>query len=87
MIFQGTRFDVILCDLQLEGMSAQEMCAELDRRNLLGQSERVVMHSGSPRDALDDLDCMQWRYLQKPASVEDVCRVVDDMIHTYGRAA
>jgi CheY-like chemotaxis protein len=86
-IFDGARFDVILCDLQLEGMKGQQMCAELERQNL-GQSERVIMHSGIPRDALDDVfvESVQWRYLEKPASLEDVCRIVDVVIRTHGRA-
>jgi len=87
VICRGARFDAILCDLQLEGMSGWQLCAELERRNL-GQAERIVMHSGVPREMLDDVFVdVEWRYLQKPASVEDVCKVVDAMIETYGRAA
>lgn len=88
IIGKGARFDAILCDLHLDGMSGRELCAELERRKI-GQAERVIVHSGSPRDLFDDLflDAVKGRYLQKPASVEAVREIVDAMIEVHGRAA
>jgi CheY-like chemotaxis protein len=87
-IGKRARFDAILCDLHLDGMSGRELCAELERMQV-GQAERVIVHSGSPRDLFDDIfiDAVKGRYLQKPASMEDVREIVDVMIQIHGRAA
>lgn len=88
IIGKGARFDAILCDLHLDGMSGRDLCEELERREV-GQAERVIVHSGSPRELADDvfIDSVRGRYLQKPASIDDVREIVDVMIQVHGRAA
>lgn len=73
MIQSGVRFDAILCDLHLNGMSGRELVLELDD-TIPEQAKRVILMSGTGREAMDEelQLVVQSRFIEKPASFAQI---------------
>ncbi len=73
MIQSGVRFDAILCDLNLNGMSGRELVLELDD-TIPEQAKRVILMSGNGREAMDEelRLVVQSRFIEKPASFAQI---------------
>ena len=88
LIAAGTRFDAILCDLYLEGMSGRDFLLHLDAFHT-EQAKRVVILSGSARNVMDDelLCALEARFLEKPASLAAIDAVVAGLVGERVKAA
>ncbi len=79
LIANGRRFDAILCDLNLNGMSGRDFFLHLDATNQ-DQARRVVILSGNPR-AMDDarFGALPPRFIEKPASMALLEATLDEL--------
>jgi CheY-like chemotaxis protein len=76
----GQRFDMILVDLCLDGMSGRTFCTRL-REIAPDQAIRAVIHTGSaPREEGE-------RFLRKPAPAFAYDAVFDAIVGNYGRVS
>lgn len=78
----GAKFDVVLCDLELGGMSGRDLLKEL-RFGYPGLAERMVIISGTSASDADAkfLEALGDRWLQKPIKPF----VVQAIVQTIGR--
>jgi CheY-like chemotaxis protein len=83
LIRSGTRFDAILCDLNLDGMSGRELLMQL-RLLHPDQARRTIIVSGSPRNSMDEhlLEAVETRYIEKPAPLSMIENVISDVIRS-----
>lgn len=83
LIRSGTRFDAIVCDLNLEGMSGRELLMEL-RLHPSDQARRTIITSGCPRNSMDEelLAMVETRFIEKPASLAVIETVIADAIRS-----
>jgi CheY-like chemotaxis protein len=83
LIRSGTRFDSILCDLNLEGMSGRELLMEL-RLLYPDQARRVIITSGSPRNSMDEhlLEAVETRFIEKPAPLSAIETTIAEVIRS-----
>ena len=84
----GQRFDAILCDLNLQGMSGRHFVMALEAIHDVHAS-RVVVLSGSARDSLDEafLTIVADRFIEKPAMAGQIEGVLADVVGQAARAA
>lgn len=84
LIEAGARFDAILCDLNLGGMSGPDFFLNLDDE----QASRVVILSGNP-DGMDDprFAGREPRFLEKPSPMAAIEAILVDMFDHGARAA
>jgi len=84
MLAGGQSFDVILCDLNLDGMSGSQFLKQLTIRHP-DHAARTIVMSGAPRGTLDEelLLRLEARFVEKPASA----RVIESAIESVLRAA
>ena len=77
----GERFDVILCDLSLPGMTGAEFFESLELE-CPDQSDRVIFMTAAARDAGSRLflDKVKNAVLDKPFTLADLCAVLVNRI-------
>jgi signal transduction histidine kinase/FixJ family two-component response regulator len=82
------RFDVVICDLIMPGMTGQELFEEVKRR-LPTQSARFVFLTGgtSSADARDFLLGVENPRAYKPVSAEEIVRLVARCLRQFSAAA
>lgn len=87
-IVRGERYDAIICDLALGGMTGRQFVFAL-HTILPEQANRVVILSGTAKASLDDalLDIIGSRYVEKPATLSEIELVLDDVFGAQARAA
>jgi CheY-like chemotaxis protein len=87
LIAGGSRFDAILCDLNLCGMSGRDFYQALDAIDD-EQSRRVILLSGNPM-AIDDERFGELRphFLEKPASIAKIDAMITALSSQAIRAA
>ena len=80
-IARGERYDAIICDLALGGMSGGQFLLELHAM-LPEQAQRVVILSGTSKLTLDDdiLEVLENRFVEKPATLGEIELVLGDVI-------
>ncbi len=87
VIRRGERFEIILCDLVLPGMSGADFCTGL-HAVAPDQLRRVVIHTGAEPNREDRFyRIVDGRFLPKPAALVEVANVVASMVESCGRAA
>jgi two-component system, OmpR family, KDP operon response regulator KdpE len=89
LICVGVKFDAILCDLRLDGMSGADLRTCLERIDV-DQARRLLLHTGRARTAADaellaDADERAGLVI-KPAPVEDFVRALEDVVERHGHA-
>lgn len=84
----GDRYDAIICDLHLSGMTGRQFVLSL-HAIVPDQAAKVIILSGCCRDALDDalLDIVGPRFVEKPASLREIELVLDDVFGAQAHAA
>lgn len=87
-IVSGDRYDAIICDLTLGGMTGGQFVVSL-RDMLPEQADRVIILTGSSRASLDDalLEIIGPRFVEKPATLSEISLVLDDVLGARARAA
>lgn len=87
-IVRGDRFDAIICDLNLGGMTGRQFLLAL-HAIFPEQAARVVLLTGAARTSLDDtlLDIIGPRFVEKPATLGEIELVLDDVYGAQARAA
>lgn len=85
-ITSGERFDGILCDLNLVGMSGRELLLRL-RAESPSQASRVIILSGSGGEYLDDPVLGTARCLEKPATALEIEQALAELVAVPARAA
>jgi CheY-like chemotaxis protein len=78
------RFDAIVCDLHLSGMSGRTLLHHLESF-YPDQAERLVILSGSSRSLMDHefLEAISTRFLEKPATPSQIERIVEEVVGTH----
>ncbi len=84
LIAGGARFDAILCDLNLTGMSGRDFFLCLDAKDE-DQARRVVILTGSFTAGL--FGDREPRFLEKPASMAMIDAALADLVSPDVRAA
>lgn len=84
----GERFDAILCDMNMAGMSGRDFLLRLDEMGAEA-ARRVVILSGSPRSGMDEdfLNVVSERFLEKPASLVEIDAMLSTLVGNQARAA
>lgn len=78
----GAVFDVVLCDLELEGMSGRELLKELQFEHPILAARMVIVSGTSASDAdANFLRALGDRWLEKPAKPF----VLQSIVQTIGR--
>jgi len=87
-IAAGQRYDAIICDLTLGGMSGKQFIVALDKI-LPEQAARTIILTGLSKTTLDDelLDIIGPRFVEKPATFSEIEMVLDDALGVQARAA
>ena len=81
MIGRGGRYDVILCDLMMLGMSGMDLHVELERTAPEQAARMVFMTGGAYTDAAQQfLERVPNRRLDKPFRPEALCALVAEMV-------
>lgn len=80
----GAFFDVILCDLNLSGMSGRDLFARL-QAEYPAQAARLVMVSGMPPSSDDDalVEELEHRWLEKPIRPEQLRSVASAVASSH----
>jgi len=79
LIESGRRFDAILCDMNLEGMSGRDFFFNLEAM-AEDQARRLVILSGDPTTLDPDLfGDLPPRFLEKPASMVKITAVLAEL--------
>ena len=77
---RATRIDVVLCDLNLPGLSGSALCVRITtlRPEL---ASRLILTSGDPRAAAAELarEALRCPVLEKPFSMVDLDRAVSEI--------
>jgi PAS domain S-box-containing protein len=78
-LLSGERFDLVLCDVMMPGMSGVEFLKELERRRP-SAAEPVVFITGGPftPDARDLLERSGHAHLQKPFEMDALRRLLEE---------
>jgi PAS domain S-box-containing protein len=86
LIDSGKRFDVILCDLMMRGLTGMDLHSALLQRHP-DQARRMLFLSGGAftREGVEFLQMMMRRHLAKPFSPEQLRAVVREHIALWGR--
>lgn len=84
----GYTFDVIVCDLNLNGMSGRNFLVTLDAMRDV-HADRVIILSGTARDAVADerLESMGSRFVEKPATASQIEVVITEIVRQRANAA
>ena len=87
-IANGERYDAILCDLSLGGMTGRQFLVAL-HAILPEEAAKVVILSGTARACLDEplLAIVGPRFVEKPATLDEIELVLEDLCRTHARAA
>jgi CheY-like chemotaxis protein len=87
-IANGDRYDAILCDLNLSGMSGRQFLFAL-HAILPEEAGKVVILSGTAKACLDEelLAIVGPRFVEKPATFDEIELVLEDLCRTHARAA
>lgn len=87
-IASGQRYDAIICDLTLGGMTGKQFLVALDKI-LPEQAARTVILTGVSRMTLDDelLGIIGSRFVEKPATLREIELVLDDVLGSQAVAA
>jgi CheY-like chemotaxis protein len=87
-IASGDRYDAIVCDLNLGGMTGRQFLFAL-HAILPEQAAKVVILSGAARATLDDplLAIVGPRFVEKPATLAEIEHVLDDVFGARAHAA
>ena len=88
-IANGVRYDAIICDLTLGGMTGRQFIFAL-HSILPEQAARTVILTGTSRATLDDplLAIVGSRFVEKPATLSEIELVLDDVfVERAARAA
>ncbi|MBX3231531.1 MAG: response regulator [Labilithrix sp.] len=87
-IANGQRYDAIICDLTLGGMSGKQFILALDRI-LPEQAARALILTGVARSNVDDdlLAIIGTRFVEKPATLSEIEIVLGEILCTHARAA
>ena len=87
-ISNGARYDAIICDLTLGGMSGRQFVLAL-HAILPEQAARVVILTGVSKMTLDDavLDVVGPRFVEKPATLQEIEMVLSDVLGPTAHAA
>ena len=86
MISRGERFDLILSDVSMAGMSGMELHDALAQRNA-DQAQRMVFLSGGAftGETIDFLRQMADRHLEKPFALSQLRELIRDQLEKLGR--
>ncbi len=86
MISRGERFDVILSDMGLAGMTGMELHDALSSRHA-DQAQRMVFLSGGAftGETIDFLRQMGQRHLEKPFALSQLRGLIHDQLERLGR--
>ncbi len=84
----GAKFDAILCDLNLIGLSGRQFLMHLDVCDPV-HADRTIILSGSPRDSMDEefLDVIDIRFVEKPASANRIESMITHVVTGHAHAA
>lgn len=87
-IANGQRYDAILCDLTLAGMSGRQFILALSCI-VPAQAERAIILTGVARSAIDEelLAIVGTRFVEKPATIAEIDLVLDEIFGAHARAA
>lgn len=87
-IATGARYDAIICDLTLGGMTGRQFLFSL-QAILPEQAAKVVILSGTSKASLDEplLAIIGRRYVEKPATLGEIELVLGDVFGAHARAA
>jgi CheY-like chemotaxis protein len=87
-IASGERYDAIICDLTLGGMTGRQFLFALHAL-LPEQAAKVVILSGASKSVLDEplLDIVGPRFVEKPATLNEIELVLDDVFGAHAHAA
>jgi two-component system NtrC family sensor kinase len=87
-ISNGVRYDAIICDLTLGGMTGRQFLFALNAI-LPEQAARTLILTGTSKAALDEplLDIIGPRFVEKPATLSEIELVLDDVFVGQARAA
>ncbi len=81
LVAEGSRFDVVLCDLMMPGMSGMDLHAELARTAPELAARMVFMTGGAyTASAQRFLDAVPNRRLEKPFKPEALEALIDEMV-------
>jgi two-component system cell cycle sensor histidine kinase/response regulator CckA len=88
MISRGERFDLILSDVSMAGMSGMELHDALSQRNA-DQAQRMVFLSGGAftGETIDFLRQMAHRHLEKPFALSQLRGLIRDQLEKLGPCA
>jgi len=88
MISRGDRFDVILSDVSMAGMTGIELHDTLAKTHA-DQAQRMVFLSGGAftGDAIDFLRQMSQRHLEKPFALSQLRGLIQEQLTRLGRCA
>ena len=79
LIASGRRFDAILCDMNLDGMSGRDFFMNLDAA-AEDQARRVVILSGDPNTLDPELfGELPPRFIEKPASITTIEAILAEL--------
>lgn len=87
-IANGQRYDAIICDLTLGGMSGRQFILALEKI-LPEQAARAIILTGVARSTLDDdlLAVIGSRFVEKPATLSEIEIVLGDVLGAEAEAA
>lgn len=80
-IAKGERYDAIICDLNLGGMSGRQFLLELHAQ-LPELAAKVIILSGTSKLTLDEavLQIIENRFVEKPATLGEIELIIGDVI-------
>jgi CheY-like chemotaxis protein len=84
LLRSGRRFDVIVSDLVMPGLSGVGLLQHV-RRLALHVPVIIVSGNTTPHDARVAMECGSFRYLHKPIETSELIQAVTDAAATYGR--
>jgi CheY-like chemotaxis protein len=87
-IANGARYDAIVCDLTLGGMTGRQFVLALNAI-LPEQAQRVIILTGVSKLTLDEaiLDVIGPRFVEKPATLQEIEMVLSDVVGPTAHAA
>lgn len=81
LLESGSRFDAILCDLNLTGVSGRQFVMHLDAYDQ-DHCERTIILSGCPRITMDEefLEVVATRFVEKPATTNEIESKIAELV-------